>query len=175
MRVALALRVVAVCFLPAAAIAGDLSTYRVRINPDVVPRDVMDSMSRSPTLQSLVSGIADTDVIVYVELIHAPQVRSAETRLVTSAAGTRYLRVLVSASLPPIERAAFVAHELQHVLEISTAREVRDAADLARLYRGIGFASSRKPSSFETRAAQTVQARARREILRALRSPGSER
>ena len=80
---------------------------------------------------------------------------SAYLRFVSRAAGLRYLLVQVARwDVSPTDRVAWLAHELQHAVEIARAPDVQDNASVARLYRQIGWQSGR--GRFETSEARWV-------------------
>ena len=114
------------------------------------------------TVRDLLARLADTDVIVYVELTPSAQIPVARTKLVTAAAGARFLRIGINASVPFPEVAPLLAHELQHALEIAVDTGVVDEGGVRRLFTRIGRA--RGDDRFETAAAQQVESVVRREV-----------
>jgi hypothetical protein len=87
----------------------------------------------------------------------------AATRLVAATDSARYLRVVIGAMTHPADRGALLAHELQHALEIGSAREVRDVSTQRRLNERIG---EDRPArfAFETAAARDEAQRVQREM-----------
>jgi hypothetical protein len=55
--------------------------------------------------------------------------------------------------LPVKQRAAVLAHELQHAREIAQEKTVTDNLTLSNLFRRVGYERSTDPSTFETAAA----------------------
>jgi hypothetical protein len=124
---------------------------------------IRDLLDRSSTARALANELETTDLIVYVELTPAERAGRAATRFVVATERYRFLRVVLGAMTHPRERAALLAHELQHAVEIGRARDVRDIAGLQRLYRQIG--EDRKARfAFETSAARAITARVHREL-----------
>ena len=78
------------------------------------------------------------------------------------------LRIAVDDTLPDDRRAAALAHELYHALEVARATWVIDAAGFAALYRRIGYQSGGNPHAdcYETTAA----VRAGRQVFAELRA-----
>lgn len=97
-----------------------------------------DAAAASPSLRRLLTAIESSDVIVHVVAGHPPNGRAGVLRFVASAGGKRYLRIEISDTLSGRARIAVVAHELQHVVEVARAPEVRDPASYAALYDAIG-------------------------------------
>ena len=126
-------------------------------------RLIEDLLCRSSIARALADEIAASDLIVYVELTAALRAGHGATRFVATAGGFRFLRVVLGAMTHPADRAALLAHELQHVVEIGRAADVRDTNGLRRLYAVIGEDRSAQ-QAFETAAARDVGARVRREI-----------
>lgn len=123
---------------------------------------IEDLAAQSVIVRQLLARLGCTDVIVYVEMTASPQIPRARTKLVTSTAGARFLRIGISVFNAPAEVAALLAHELQHAVEIAEEDEVRDEDGVRRLYQRIGRAG---PSdSFETEAAIDVELSVRAEL-----------
>ena len=141
--------------------AGDVP--RLRGASPGESRMIENTLQRSPTARALADRIEASDLIVYVQLtIDLPAGRAA-TRLVAATDSYRYLRVVIGAMTHPADRGALLAHELQHALEIGSAREVRDVSTLRRLYERIGEDRHAR-FAFETAAARDVAQRVQREM-----------
>jgi hypothetical protein len=105
---------------------------------------------------ALLDSLEQTDVVVYVDdgIAEADRPRAYLT-FASYVAGTRYLVVHIDRwRVMPPECAAWLAHELQHALEIAAAPDVKDAASLARLYHRIGWET--RTGKFESTAAQAA-------------------
>lgn len=97
-------------------------------------------LERSPTFRALVDDIAHSDLIAYITARFEMAVPlDGEIHFVTKVATHRYMRVLVRGELSPWDRAAMVAHELQHAREIASAPWVVDNQTMDALYHQIGF------------------------------------
>lgn len=127
------------------------------------------AVARSPTVVRLIRALDETDVIAYVQLSIPPHVDTALTAFAAATPQRRFLRILINARTPPWEQVQLLAHELQHVLEIAGAPEVRSDAGMRQLYGRIGRPGG-KPDQFETTEAQQVQAIVRREYATSVAS-----
>ena len=142
---------------------------RVRGTTSLARRVISWGLRDSPTIVALVKELDTSDVTVYVEVVPL-QSGTARTALLgagstalSPVAQQRYLLVSVHNGHPPDQLIELLGHELQHAVEISRAPGVRDPQGLAALYRRIGL--QRQPSrTFETRLAQSVGERVRREL-----------
>ena len=128
-------------------------------------RLIQELLARSSTARDLAGQIESSDVIAYVQLASELPGGRAATRFVVTTAGNRFLRVVLGAMTNPADRAALLAHELQHVVEIAHAPDVRDEKGLRQLYARIGEDRTAR-FVFETTAAREVAARVQREIAR---------
>ncbi len=123
------------------------------------------AIDRAPSVTSLLADLERTDVVVYIEESYPADDRPpAYLTFLSSAAGTRYLRVRVErgwrASL--WDRIAQLAHELRHALEVAAAPEVQDDASLGRLYQRIGWEGAK--GRYETDAARLITIKVRNEV-----------
>jgi signal transduction histidine kinase len=120
---------------------------------------------RSTILRTQLEAIEQTDVVVYVldSMSRSVGDPKASLEFVATAGGRRYVVVRVDRwSLNPSEALAWFGHELQHAIEVASAPEVTNAAQLARLYRRIGWEYG--SGQFESDAAQTAGHRVRNEL-----------
>ena len=140
------------------------SLTRVRPISDTSRSILNGAMRRSPTVVRLVSELQELDVIVYVELGLEPMAAAGTTSILTTAGGTRMLRIVVSARLDPRRRMEVLGHELQHALEIARANGVTNDVALHALYRRIGYSISN--TSYETDDARAVESLVRKELSR---------
>jgi hypothetical protein len=139
----------------------------------VVPRNVrgMDpwasealqrGLERSALVQELVATLEASDAIVHVQTLPVmPVAVAGMTRLVAGAGDDthRYIRISLARELLPNERAATLAHELQHAREIAESTARSDAGVVA-LYHRIGRRVTAGKGYFETTEAQRAGARA---------------
>jgi hypothetical protein len=127
---------------------------------------------RSATARALMEEIETSDVIVYVQLTTGEPAGRALTVFVVATERHRFLRVSIGARTPAHELPPLLAHELQHVVEIARAVNVRDTGSLRKHYARIGDAleADRK---YDTAAAREIFRRVRRETLasRKLQNP----
>lgn len=113
--------------------------------PKLRPRDpwiaslIVEGTHRSTTFRDLVKRLDTRDAIVYIE--SRTDLRKAlggVTRLMSAAAGYRYVSISIRSGYSEDVAIAILAHELQHALEIAKAREIVDAESLAAFYERIG-------------------------------------
>ena len=121
---------------PAAAEASGIGEVRAP-KPDA--RGLLaDARAESAIVRDLLTRIADTDVIAFVQLDRARGIPRGATALLTAAADRRYLVVNIN---PDHDRATLIAvlgHELQHVLEVARNPHVRDEVSFRRFFQRIG-------------------------------------
>jgi hypothetical protein len=142
---------------------------RLRGTSPIEMRIIETVLARSETARALVRELESTDVIAYVQLSAGELAGSAATRFVVAAGEHRFLRVVIGARNGTADMNMLLVHELQHVLEIARAPEVRDGATLRKLYQRIGENPSAR-FHFETTAAREIALRARRELNEPLRA-----
>jgi hypothetical protein len=111
----------------------------------------------SPTVRRLLAELEASDLFVYVEVRPVLPSRTAQLALLGSGAGVRYLKIKIHRNNVGGAGISWLAHELQHAVEIASAPDVTDEAGFVRLYRRIGHRNSSGPGeSFETDAAIEV-------------------
>lgn len=118
----------------------------------------------SSTFRALVRALDAHRVVVHV-VTGRPRIFGAvgATRLVGTAGARLYLRVDLDARGRLDERAAVLAHEFRHVLEIAeAAASTQDA--MRRLYERIGRHAGGTLYAYETAAAEADGVRVLREI-----------
>jgi hypothetical protein len=166
MRTAILLVILLGTIVPPAAAA----VPRLRGTSTKETRLIEYLLAHSATARALAEELESSDLIIYVELTASEAGGHAATRFVVATDSYRFLRIVVGAMTHPADRAALLAHELQHAVEIARAREVRDDEGVRRLYRRIGDDRAAR-HSFETTAAREIGLRVRRELIRGLRVP----
>jgi hypothetical protein len=98
---------------------GDPSTPRVRSSHPYVRAMIDEARVRSATFRKLIETIEATDGIVYIEEGDCGHgLRACLPPVVTTAAGFRFLRVIVDARRADWQVMSDIGHELQHALEI---------------------------------------------------------
>ncbi len=138
---------------------------RVRALAKDVQMVLARGMARSSTFLRLMTDIDNTDVIVYVEFSQKlPQTVAGRLLFAGSVSdGTRYLRIQLSPGTTIAQQIAVLAHELQHVLEVGRAAEVRDEASFGRLYERIGSGTTAE-FCYDTEAARAMGRRVLLEV-----------
>jgi hypothetical protein len=126
-----------------------------------------EAQDRSATLAALVNEIEASDLVVHVTLDPRPTRLDLQggTRLVGEAGPFRTVSVMLGRAGGRKAMLTLLAHELQHVVEIARAVDVRTQADLAGLYQRIGSRAG-SWNRYETAEARRVQARVRAELGR---------
>jgi hypothetical protein len=143
---------------PAAVRAGGaVAVAHVRaLDPDA-------AAMRSPTIARMVDALQRSDVLVYLHLcLPSGSVYGNQTRLQVVTSGWRYVAVWIDQGQSLVDRIMMLGHELQHVMEIAEATDVRDQAGIRRLYSRIGRPVDH---GFETAAAFDVQCKVLRELF----------
>ncbi len=155
-------------FLPAAGIAQEPSA--VRAMDDASVEAFACGQRDSAAFRELVDDIDASGVIVHVATGDTVIFATAgSTRLVGAAGGQRYLRVTLRPGLPLEQRAAVLAHELQHVREIAHAAVTSQEAVRA-VFGQIGRPVPGAYNAFETDAAADAGRRVWRELRTSRRS-----
>jgi hypothetical protein len=126
---------------------------------------VAKGIDGSKTFKQLIDKIAQSDVVVYVDLDPFDE-RKLDGALgfVGKAGGTRFVKVWLRPRRIDDEMVVTLGHELQHVLEVAGDPQVISQATFAAFWARTG--QSEKPGRFETRAAQQVALRIRAELSR---------
>ena len=135
------------------ASADTLPVPVVRVLSPRLAHTLRDAALVSPTLRTLLRDLERSDLIVHVVgrsgLVlptHARRRPAGTMRFVTATPTRRFVRIAVDESLPPQTRAAVLAHELWHALEVAREPQVVDQDSFERLYRHIGHHSFGRPT-----------------------------
>ena len=138
---------------------------RVRSTDRRVVNLIEAGVRRSYSFAELVTLLHETDVIIYVEAVHAlPPFVNGHTFLVPSYDAQRYLRIQLRQGLHPDETIALLAHELRHALEVATEPTVTTQATFAAFYGRIGRRVPGAHNRFDTAAAQATGRLVRSEL-----------
>jgi len=149
---------------PPAARAGEaVAVAHARaLDPDAA-RLLKEAAMRSPTIARMLDALQRSDVLVYLHLcLPSGSVYGNQTRLQVVTSGWRYVAVWIDQGQSLVDRIVMVGHELQHVMEIAEATNVRDQAGVRRLYSRIGRPAAH---GFDTAAAFDVQCQVLRELF----------
>jgi hypothetical protein len=155
---------------------------RVRCADAAARTLLLQGRQESPTLRRLQAELEETDLIVLVSVTpRAPSLTSTNqdfhgsTRLMGKAGGHRYVSIWIDSQWFDESswrrRAALLAHEFQHALEIAADPSVVDQNSLAVCFTRIGreWATLR----FETDAALDIETRVSRELRAAASRPST--
>lgn len=145
------------------AAAASVDPYPVPVVRVLSPRlahTLCGAARVSPTLRELLRALERSDLIVHVSGLSPLAARglgsrrlAGTMRFVTATPTRRFLRLTVDESLPPHRRAAVLAHELWHALEVAREPRVVDRHSFEALYRHIGHQSFGRPSWYDTKGA----------------------
>jgi hypothetical protein len=126
---------------------------------------VREVAPRSPTLKALIAELRLAPVVVHLnDDLGGHRDWDGRLRFVTRAGGCRYLRIDLRDAGSPEARAALLAHELQHAVEVARAG-VDDRGALTRLFQRIGFdVPDGSGTTFDTAAAVAAGRRALMEL-----------
>lgn len=124
------------------------------------------ALEYSPTVRALAARIHASDVIVYVELRNdLPAGMAAQLTWMSTTTAYRIVRVSIRHGLRQTDGVGFVAHELQHAVEIAEHPEVRSSRGLEDLYRRIGERGRPTTPHWDTDQAVAAERVARLEAL----------
>jgi len=146
------------------------NTARLRPQGARATRWLQRAIERSPTVQRLVARIEASDVIVYLDV--RPNLGPNLAACLTWMAATstrRIVRTTLRTDLNPVEAAAMIAHELQHVVEVIEHPEVRSSESLLALYERIGHPTADTGLHWDTADAIAQGTLARLEVRNGLR------
>lgn len=111
---------------------------RVRPTDPAARSLVATARTASPTAARLIDILESSDVIVKVSATLMNDGLAGDTRFLTVTAAVRIVCIRIDRPRPLPERIGWLAHELQHAVEIAGAQEVRSDADLVELMKRIG-------------------------------------
>jgi len=178
---------VAVLITAALALAQTPATPAPRVRPETSQTaDLLeDLVQRSPTVRDLTAALEQSDVVVYIRhRMFAGSTLNGRTGFVRSDMPTRFLIIEIGCPRSRLEQLVTLGHELQHAAEIAADPTVADPQAMTRYFGRIGvrtLIAATAGATFETAAAQAVEARVRRELVgarrtaRAAAGPGLER
>ncbi|MEZ5293560.1 MAG: hypothetical protein R2745_20925 [Vicinamibacterales bacterium] len=145
----------------------------LRPQGEVMQRWLQMAVSTSATAAALANRIADGDVIVYLDIRRdLPAGVAAHLTWMAATPTGRIVRVSIRPGQRRQDAVGFIAHELQHVVELIEHPDVRSAADLEALYTRIGHRNDRTSRRWDTEAAIEAGDVARLEMLASLDRPG---
>lgn len=132
---------------------GTGGTVRLRPMQSMGRKLIADGMEQSGTFRRLVQDLDRSDVIVYVELrSDMPSHIVGSLRFITPSATDRFLKIALNRNYDWSTLIALLGHELQHVHEVASAREVRSPGDLRAFYHRVGIRVG--PNAYDSREAQ---------------------
>jgi hypothetical protein len=114
----------------------------------------------SATFRSVVDRLDAASIQVFVGCdAMMPDSLSGRLMFLSNVYGVRYVRIGLRCALSPRQQLSFLAHELQHAVEIGDNTDVTDLDGMESYYADNGFRThaSNTYRSFETDAALAVQ------------------
>lgn len=146
--------------LLAALTAQEPSLHHVRASDPKILALIKIGLVRSAAFRRLVETLDQSNVIVYVEPKLTRQALGGYlAHNIVSAGGYRYLHVAINVQGADGRLVPLLAHELQHVVEVSQDPEARDTDGLVRLFSRLALAFGCDGSTCsETQAAKDIEA-----------------
>jgi hypothetical protein len=144
------------------AASADSDQPHVRTTDTAIQHLLKSGELRSATLRSLLDRLAATDVVVYIRVdATLPRWFTGKTWFVASAAGLRYVEMVVKPIDDPLAMTALIGHELAHALEIAADPGIVDPASMAERFLAIGTVRMRDAhtlveTSFAVKTGQRV-------------------
>ena len=138
---------------------------RVRPNDSRSAAIVLDGLRRSETFRTIVEGLEQRDVIVYVLI--QPSLKGRLAGAVTWLSATkrfRYVRVGLSPTITGDAAIATLGHELQHALEIADQPAIVDEKSLTAHYMRIGISMRVQHNGWDTEGARQIGDDVRRDL-----------
>jgi hypothetical protein len=119
--------------------ADNPSFFNIRPLNDAAEELLRVSTERCPTIDRLGRYLETSNVVVYLTVMPLLDYDTGATRFMSSAGGTRYLAIDVNSMNDTWSVVGWLAHELQHAVELAENPDVVDAETMAALYRKIGW------------------------------------
>jgi hypothetical protein len=146
--------------LAALADAEERHHSRVRALDAWAGESLERGLSSSSLVRELVQELERSDLIVHIDSTTRMSTGLAGiTRFVGRTGESRYARITLARDLYPDARAAALAHELQHAIELAHS-DARSHVAMQQLFERIGYRTDRKRRLYETEAAKRAGARA---------------
>ncbi len=140
----------------------------VHLRPDsaAIRQLIDDLVERTPTGRALIERLNASDLTVYIRCRNFGTTSlRGRTGMLESSKPTRVLLVEIAIAMPTTDRLVYLAHELQHAVEIAEAPDVVSPQTLAQLYQRIGHRTHRGAETFETSEAVEVAEHVRHELM----------
>ena len=126
---------------------------------------VADAQSKSQTVRDLARTLDQGNVVTYIHLARMQQGQPASMlRIAGRSKFQRFVVLTIGSNLPYDRQIALLAHELQHVAELTRVPWVSSQADFCSLLALIGWRDATQAFGYETSAALAAQRHATREL-----------
>jgi hypothetical protein len=157
----------AVFLIPVLVLTGTALSHadvlpRIRTCDASITRALAEGRDASPTFRRLVAEIERSDLILHVRMAGADARADGAFHFVTTAGGSRFVRISLRRGLPREVMVALLGHELMHAVEVARHPDVRDERSMRALYERIGHAH--EDGQFDTDGAVQAGAGVRREL-----------
>lgn len=159
--------------------AGDRNAAHIRPLMPGIHRLVDLGIERSLVFRALLERLDTSDVIVYIDcraLTVDPPPTNGQLSFLGRAGGRRFLSVHLMCPRSDQRQLPYLAHELQHAVEVADAPDVVDEASFLAHLEEHGYRTRLycdEQHTFETEAAREVERRVRRDMA-AMRATGTE-
>jgi hypothetical protein len=139
------------------------SPAHLRVTNDRILEVMQFAAVRSPTFRSLMATVGTSNRIIYID--EGSCRRGTVRSCVQPVSEGPYIRVLVDPRGPINGVVRQLAHEFQHVLEISGLPAASDVSAIRQMYERVGFRSCAADGDcYETRQALEVESLVSREV-----------
>ena len=123
---------------------------------------VQAAVRRSPTIREMLGRLESSDVIAFFVVSPFLSLPTGRTSFLSATSANRMLNVVLNERNGDDDLLALLGHELQHVLEVAAAPDVRNTASFEQLYQQIGAQWAR--GCFETDGAVSTWRQVRKEV-----------
>jgi hypothetical protein len=152
----------------AAGAVADNPSGPVRPMDTAARRLLTEGRTTCPTIARLAAALEGSDVIVMLSVTMVPDGLAGDSRFLATTATHRILHIRLDNRRPRVEQVVWLAHELQHAVEVAGAPEVRSGAQMAALMTRVGR-SREAGRQFETDGAIACGRQAGRELAAMVR------
>lgn len=143
----------------------DRVEFHVRASDPQVRAWIRNGAIESRTLQALLAQLAESDIIVHVELVdRIAGGADGQMYFVTAKPTVRYLRIEIVRPRSHADTIALIAHELQHAAEVADAPRVRDSISLSTFYLGMRE-NAMHPGHYDSVAARITENIVKGEVM----------
>jgi hypothetical protein len=126
------------------------------------------AQAKSQTVRDLLAKLEQTDVVAYVHVATVPSgTPESSLRFGARSSRQRFVVVQVSNTAEALDQIALLGHELQHAVEMASARWVVDQGGMRSFFRAMGWRAKGSSFGVETSAALGAERRIHLELAQA--------